>query len=68
MKRIVMLSLVLALLVATVISGTALAGGNGGPAYGPGGPGYGPGGPCYCYCVGEKCTCDCTCDGGCPQP
>jgi len=50
MRRIVMLSLVLALLAAMVISTAAFAGGNG--------PGYrnGPG-DCVCDCPGGDCDC-----------
>jgi hypothetical protein len=61
MKRILMFSLVLALLAAMVLSSAAFAG-NGGPSNGPGVPGYGYGpgdGLCDCPCG----DCDCPCDG-----
>jgi hypothetical protein len=54
MRRIVMLSLVLALLAATVLSTAAFAAGNG-PSYR-----YRSGdGTCDCPCA----DCDCPCDG-----
>jgi len=61
MKRILMFSLVLALLGEMVASPAAFAG-NGEPGNGPSEPGYsyGPGdGICDCPCG----DCDCPCDG-----
>ena len=63
MKRILMFSLVLALLGAMIISTAAFAG-NGEPGNGNGEPGYSYGpGDCVSDCPCGDCDCDCPCDG-----